>query len=725
MTKRYLSLTHAALLVVVLFAPVAVRGAQQQPTFGATVERVRVDVIVTDEDGRFVDDLKPADFMLYDDESPQGILGVQVVDLLAGTVTSLPVTVPGAYAADPNDTGDEAPGLAPDEAAPISATRASEFGAIIYLVDLPGMDRVHKDRFALAWADLLEQTESVAIPRGVYMIDQVGQLQELAPLTYNLGLLRRAAEKLYNEPLSRNGLHDQIVSVADNMLAAENIDFAIIETTTMNELRALEAQERGRTLNTLELLTQFCNALSMRQGRTALVWVSSEIQVTEGGIGTALASAYQDSRDILGEDPGVQQQRARRTGSTQYAYMMPDPQIVERQRRFYDAANSANVSVYALDPLPLGEMRGAAFDMRVLSPTLRNLLNSSTVQNSFDALKDGLFEAAAETGGQAHIGATEIAQALESISTDASRFYLLSYEPPLPHGDGQYHAIRVEVNRPELRVRARKGYVDLSPEVRRAATIAAALAVPGAVSGLPFNAKAYRKWSSSGDPVVQIVVAPAGDPTELQAFTTAAEGISHQFHAVAVDERGNIFAEVHQEMRALGTALTGGNALLRAPVYIHEWSIPPGKYELRIALQDGITGETGATYIPVEVPRVSAQWSTSDLILMVAGSSGDPRPLVVPLVSSDETLFTYIEVWGGQNPILSGDILSRDGRQRLAILPDLPLGRDRVGIHRAAHVIRGMPPGEYLLQIVVVDPALDEEKVIKTPLTVLPSAGQY
>jgi hypothetical protein len=152
--------------------------------------------------------------------------------------------------------------------------------------------------------------------------------------------------------------------------------------------------------------------------------------------------------------------------------------------------------------------------------------------------------------------------------------------------------------------------------------------------------------------------------------------------------------------------------------------IPPGKYELRIALQDGLTGEIGATYIPIEVPRVSAQWSTSDLILMVAGESNEPRPLVVPLVSSDETLFTYVEVWGGQNPILSGDILSRDGATRLAILPDLPLGRDRVGIHRAAHMIRGMPPGEYLLQIVVVDPAMDEEKVIKTPLTVLPSPAR-
>jgi exosome complex RNA-binding protein Rrp42 (RNase PH superfamily) len=39
-------------------------------------------------------------------------------------------------------------------------------------------------------------------------------------------------------------------------------------------------------------------------------------------------------------------------------------------------------------------------------------------------------------------------------------------------------------------------------------------------------------------------------------------------------------------------------------------------------------------------------------------------------------------------------------------------------------MIRGMPPGEYLLRIVVVDPGMDEEKVMTTPLTVLPSPNR-
>jgi len=321
-----------------------------------------------------------------------------------------------------------------------------------------------------------------------------------------------------------------------------------------------------------------------------------------------------------------------------------------------------------------------------------------------------------------NIGVTQIGRALTSIDLDASRFYLLSYAPPEPHGDGLFHSLSVEVRRPGLTVRARRGYVDLSPEERKSLAVNAALAVPGAVSGLPFRAQAFNKWSSDGEPVVLLVVAPEEDPGELRSFSTAAEGVSHVFHAVAVDDNGQVLDEVHQQMRPLASKNAGESSLERAPVYIHEWPLPPGDYQVRIALEDDISGEIGATHVQVEVPEASNAWSTSDLMIMATESNKAPQPLLVPLVAENETVLTYVEVFGGKNPILGGGIFTQDGRRRLAVLPDLPMGRDRVGIHRAAHRIRGMPPGEYLLRIHVVDPNLDEEAMMQTPLVVLPAS---
>ena len=70
-----------------LVVPLSTTASQQQATFSATVARVRVDVIVTDAAGRFVDDLRPEEFVLYEDGVEQRILSTQVVDLAAGRIT--------------------------------------------------------------------------------------------------------------------------------------------------------------------------------------------------------------------------------------------------------------------------------------------------------------------------------------------------------------------------------------------------------------------------------------------------------------------------------------------------------------------------------------------------------------------------------------------------------------------------------------------------------------
>ena len=55
--------------------------AAQLPTFKAEVEYVDVDVIVTDEQGRFVRDLGPQDFQVFEDGRRQAITNFTLVDI--------------------------------------------------------------------------------------------------------------------------------------------------------------------------------------------------------------------------------------------------------------------------------------------------------------------------------------------------------------------------------------------------------------------------------------------------------------------------------------------------------------------------------------------------------------------------------------------------------------------------------------------------------------------
>jgi hypothetical protein len=81
MTSRSASLLAALVLCLAALTPGA---AQQEPpavTFQVEVNYVDVDAVVTDENGRFVGDLKAEDFEILEDGKPQKIAMFSSVEL--------------------------------------------------------------------------------------------------------------------------------------------------------------------------------------------------------------------------------------------------------------------------------------------------------------------------------------------------------------------------------------------------------------------------------------------------------------------------------------------------------------------------------------------------------------------------------------------------------------------------------------------------------------------
>jgi VWFA-related protein len=73
-----------------------------------------------------------------------------------------------------------------------------------------------------------------------------------------------------------------------------------------------------------------------------------------------------------------------------------------------------------------------------------------------------------ETGGHAIVNTNEVGAGLARLASDARVYYLLTYTSPAP-ADGSFHSITVDVRRRDVRVRARSGYLALSPrELTRA-----------------------------------------------------------------------------------------------------------------------------------------------------------------------------------------------------------------------------------------------------------------
>jgi len=64
-----------------------------------------------------------------------------------------------------------------------------------------------------------------------------------------------------------------------------------------------------------------------------------------------------------------------------------------------------------------------------------------------------------DSGGRTEVirSASDLEPATASVADELSRQYFLGYQSPSA-GDGRWHAIRVEVKKPNLRVRARTGF---------------------------------------------------------------------------------------------------------------------------------------------------------------------------------------------------------------------------------------------------------------------------
>jgi hypothetical protein len=287
----------------------------------------------------------------------------------------------------------------------------------------------------------------------------------------------------------------------------------------------------------------------------------------------------------------------------------PQARILRLQRELHAAANSANVSIYAVDP--------------------SRLIDVSGISNPRQELGNSLRHAAAETGGKHFIAWADFGEVVEEIQQDSGRYYLLSYPGPAPGGDGRYHEIRVEVNRPGVSIRSKEGYMDYPEEERRSRFVSAALMLPGSVNDLPIAAEMFR--GAPGGDLTDVMVAVATDGKDLQIGSDDTGGPIQRIevHGAVLDEDHDmeVVAEMHREVtEALPGAQAAPQRWLRSK---QEWTLRAGRYDLRVMVLDTVSGRIGTTQVAIEIPKVDGDaWSTGDVLLVETPAGAEPVPIV-------------------------------------------------------------------------------------------------
>jgi len=723
----------AVLLLLGLLRPAAPSaGSVPQQRFGATVSRVRVDVIVTDDDGAFVTDLGADDFVVTEDGERQRILDVQLVDIPAGRVYTRPAGGPSAAQAP---AGAAAPAAAEVTGDVPANTAASELGAVIFLIDAPSLDQQAKARFGDAWEKILAQTDVPQVPRAVYMFTNYGRIEELAPLTTDVEEIRGAAEAVRDAPFYGTSMRRRLNELANDLTtstATRTEDLA--RQLAAAKARGFEVEERNRSLATYELLTNLADALWTRSGRTAVVWVSTGVKLMQGGPYSAMIAFDPRFASVpVGEPAAVDEGLA----STGFDVFSPDAGIREAQQRLERAANAANVSFYTIDPTLLSSTRQVGGDVEVGSAAAAQMLANRQVEASLDAMRDSMRNAAEETGGRSYIQDTDIALALEDIEADTGRFYLISYAPPEVRGDGAYHEIGVDVLRDGVNVRARGGYVDYPTEERARRGVEVALTLPGLANELPVEAEAFRSRPPSGGPNLLTAVAIDGADVGVAVGSQGEREVSLDVHMVILDGEG-VVDQGHEQLAGRtapdGSFRPGSGGGLKPTLvgflaYEREWELPPGAYTVNVAVLDNISGKVGATSLDVDVAGPDEGWGISDPIIATVDDAGRVQPVVLGHLLEGQSASVFVEVYGGVRPVLGGRVHldPADGGDpaqgaRLFSMAMRPSGP---GLHRGSLLLPpGMPPGRYVVELQITDEAMRRDETVPINLRVVSPAGR-
>lgn len=382
-----------------------------------------------------------------------------------------------------------------------------------------------------------------------------------------------------------------------------------------------------------------------------------------------------------------------------------DGSLTRAEREFHAAiaaATRGNVTIYPLDPT--GATTTGGGDKLELSADLAAIADV--------------------TGGFSLTNSNSFTRAFSRIVDESSRFYTIGFSSEYTRLNGRFVSVTVRVKRPGLTVHARNGYVAPLERPRDPAppkgfrAVAEALESPVPVPDLPMRVVAIPHRGKGADARVTLVVELDVALLELVEkngrFNTELE-----LRYVAVDGNGKI----RPGRRVKTTASLAKSALSRQAIItraLTELSLPPGRYQLRIAAGD--EQRAGSVLYDLEIPDFRKEPLTMSGVFMTTASAvavstatiGDVNsgslpgpPVAARDFARQDALALYTEVYGSQRatgpPAVSIEIRRPDG-SLVRALGNIRTGPARSGDGDAHGIgvtttLQDLAPGPYVVHV--------------------------
>ena len=583
---RIFSTTAVGLVLATALAAAQVPGpAPAQPvpaptpevTFKVEVNYVEEDVRVVDRDGNFVRGLKQEDFQVLEDGKPQKVQTFGLVDI-------------------PNTRPRKPLYLAPD-ALPIEPDVAANKQVLdgrLYLIVLDDYHvaplrsqnvRQLARRFVLEKLGPDDQA-AVVVTSGLTRASQ--------DFTQNRRLLIEAIDNFVGQKLPSAAVQRNEQKSRDMDSRGQPIDDAGDPITIdpsnrfVDDDRATERTFQTRqALNSLRSIAEWMSAIQGR--RKAIVYISE-------GVDFNLFDMF------AGGDPS--------------RFSFENFNMVQTETwDTVSAASRSNVQIYAVDPRGLTTMAQEDIEIGGLAPGGYGLGPKQLMQE-LQTSQQNLRILAEETGGVAFVGRNDFDEAFDRIVQENSTYYVLGYYSTNDRRDGRLRNITVRVaGYPDAQVTYRKRYAaprgrapkntaagkPLDPSKSLTAELVNMMASPLPKTGLQLRVTAIAKKGTDKNSDVEVLIDTGGkDLTFTEKNGTFNNRLSlsvgvfnkqgKSVFAERPDVDLNLRPESHVRVRDNGVRL------------LRHLSLPPGRYQLRVAAQDSGKVRQGSAHFDLDVP---------------------------------------------------------------------------------------------------------------------------
>ena len=393
------------------------------PTFRVGIDLVTNDIVVRDEKGNFVPDLRPEDIEVYEDGVKQELSSMTVVT--GGRVYN-PMTAPAAAAPE---------GIILPKKRTVNDVSGRIF---LFFVDDQHLQFGNTSRVR----ELFKKISKELVHDGdLFGIVSSGPSSIQVDMTYDKRQIDEAIQKMTGNELKPT----EIIQSGSGPGGPSEIRYrARVAFSTMEEgLKNLE---------------------QVHNRRKALVWVSDGYDFApfkDARYGTMDSNSPFEQNQARMAARQAGQQAAGDSGQTTDPNNDPDVQQMRQSEEFADAdlsrelyeitqaANRANTTIYTIDP------RGLVGPLPDLDENVDPQQWSEFVRKSQDTLRT----LAEETGGIAVVNTNDFTKALKKVDADTSDYYVIGYYSTNPDALKRRRQVDIRLKRPGLTVNFRKEYV--------------------------------------------------------------------------------------------------------------------------------------------------------------------------------------------------------------------------------------------------------------------------